>query len=609
MQTRLKYLAAALSAFPLIAVAAEQATSLNPVVVTAARQEQRINEVLADMTVIDAEEIRKAGPGMSINELLSMQPGIELTLRGGLGTDSGVMIRGGENKHALVLVDGMRLGSATLGTPAWGFIPLEQVERIEVLRGSCSSLYGSDAIGGVIQIFTKRGEGAFQPFAEVGGGSWHTKTWGVGFSGASDAWRYSFQLSDKRADGYSAIYNPKNSSYNSDRDGYAITSSSGSLSYRISSDHEVGVSYLYAEGMNRYDSSPKSAAWRQEETLYGATLYSKNRLTTDWLSTLRLGTSADDGWQYKNGVKNSSIRTDQYLYQWQNDIKLGVGSALLAVERLEQFVSGTVNYAEDKRHIDSVMVGWTGQIDSHRFQVNARRDDSSQFGAKNTGLAAYGYKFSPNWRANVSYASAFKAPTFNDMYWPVAGNPDLKPETAKNKEASLHYETGSQHVSLTYFRNDIKDMVAWAPGSSGLWLPSNVNKARIEGVTLAYQGEIAGYRLGASVDLQDPKDRVLDKQLRYRSKESAKLNVSKDVGNNWTLGGELLLAGQRYNDVKNTVPLDGYALLNLHASYRFEKDWSVFARLNNAFDRDYVLVNDYATPGRNFFLGVRYSPK
>ena len=167
MYPRLKPLAAVLPlAFSsATAWAAEQVAMLDSVIVTAARQAQRASEVLSDVSVIDAEDIRHAGPNATINDLLAQQPGIEIARRGGLGTDSSVFIRGSNNNHALVLVDGIRLGSTTNGAPAWGFIPLEQVERIEIIRGSCSSLYGSDAIGGVIQIITKRGDGPLNAFA------------------------------------------------------------------------------------------------------------------------------------------------------------------------------------------------------------------------------------------------------------------------------------------------------------------------------------------------------------------------------------------------------------------------------------------------------------
>ena len=609
MNSRIKPLVALLALLPLAsAQAVAPLAALDPVVVTATRQAQRASELLSDVTVIESDEIRNAGPTTTINELLARQPGIEINQKGGAGTDSSIFIRGSNTTHTLVLVDGIRLGSTTTGYPAWGFIPLEQVERIEIIRGSCSSLYGSDAIGGVIQIFTKRGDGSFKAFAEAGYGTWNTSALATGFSGANEGWRYSFQLADKHSDSYSAITNPKSSSYNPDKDSFQTTSSSGSLSYSPLKGHELGVNYLYSDGWNRYDSSPKANDYKQKETLYGFSIYSRNQFTQAWTSTFKIGQSADDGRQFSNGLPTSNIRSEQTQYQWQNDLALPIGSLLLAAERVEQAVSGNVDYALKKRTIDSLMVGWTGHLDSHRLQLNIRQDENSQFGSRMTGTAAYGYQFSSNWRGNLSYGSAFKAPSFNDMYWPGAGNPDLKPETSENREASIHYEKANQHVSLTYYHNDVRNLVEWAPAPSGWWIPSNVAQARLTGWTLAYTGQLAGYQLSGSLDLQDPEDTVHHKVLRYRAREIAKLAISRDFSS-FNIGGEVLASGKRYNDANNTQELGSYTTLNLFASYRLAADWSVFARANNVFDTHYALVRDYATPGANLFVGIRYTPK
>jgi len=609
MNPRLQTLAGLLATLPFASASAvEQLAALDPVLVTATRQPQRASELLSDVSVIDSEEIRNAGPSTTINELLARQPGIEINQKGGAGTDSSIFIRGSNTTHTLVLVDGIRLGSTTLGYPAWGFIPLEQVDRIEIIRGSCSSLYGSDAIGGVIQIFTKRGEGPLQAFAEAGYGSWHTTALATGFSGAQDGWRYSFQLADKRSDSYSAITSPKNSSYNPDKDGFQTTSTSGSLSYSPLKGHEFGVNYLYSDGWNRYDSSPKSNDYKQKETLYGVNVYSRNQLTQAWTSTLKIGQSADDGRQFSNGLATSNIRSQQTQYQWQNDIALPIGSALLAAERVEQTVSGDVDYALKKRSIDSYLAGWTGNLAGHRLQLNVRQDENSQFGGRTTGTAAYGYQFSSNWRGNLSYGSAFKAPSFNDMYWPGSGNPDLKPETSENREASIHFETATQHASLTYYHNDIHNLIEWAPAPSGWWIPSNVAQARLTGWTLAYTSQLAGFQLSGSVDLQNPEDTTRQKLLRYRARQIAKFAVSRDFGS-FNIGTEVLASGKRYNDVNNTQELASYTTLNLYGSYRIAADWSVFARANNVFDTHYVLVQDYSTPGANLFVGIRYTLK
>ena len=595
---------------------------VDPIVVTATRQALSASDVLADVTVISSEDIRNAGP-TTVGELLGRQPGIEFKQSGGPGGSTSVFIRGSNANHVLLLVDGMRVGSATAGSPTWEYMPIEQIDHIEIVRGPASSLYGSDAIGGVVQIFTKRGDGPAQPFVELGYGTYNTSVLTAGVSGGQDGWRYSLQASDKQSDSISAINNPNNPAFNPDKDGYRTTSSSGSLSYSPASGHEFGIDYLYSNGWNRFDSgspytTPPSDDYKQKETVSSVNVFSRDRLTDAWNSTVRIGQSLDDNRQLDNGQLSSSFKSTQTQYEWQNDIKLPLGSALLGVERVEQHVASSVSYAQTERSINSVFAGWTGSLGDHSFQANIRQDNNSQFGDKNTGMVGYGYQFASNWRGYLSGSTAFKAPTFNDLYYPPDGygdvsNPNLKPETSVNREASLHYETATQQASVTYYNNDVKNLIQWAPIDPTFvttygYTPSNVSSATLSGWTLAYNGKVGAYKLSGSLDLQNPKDDVLEKTLIYRAREIAKFGLSRDFGD-LNIGGELVSSGRRFVDTANTQELGGYTLVNLRANYRVSQDWSVFARANNVFDKQYVLDNGYATPGTNVFVGARYAPK
>lgn len=608
MSIRLKPMAALLPlAFITPSQAAELLAALDPVVVTASRQPMRASEVLSDITIIERKEIESAGQS-SLEELLARQPGIEFASNGGFGSNSSIFTRGSNSQHTLLLVDGMRVGSITTGDATWSRIPTSQIERIEIVRGPASSLYGSDALGGVIQVFTRQGDGPLAFYGEAGGGSFGTYSASTGFSGSQNGWRYALNASTFQTQGINN--KPKATGTDRDRDGFWNNSLGGRLSYAITPDHEAGITFLASDGESEFDSGGND---RNKTNVASGNAYLKSRLTDSWGSTLSLGYSQDKSRNL--GTLSTLYETEQKLYSWQNDFKTGIGKFLLGFERLEQDVDSTTLYKVKSRTNDSVQIGWLGSYEAHRLQASARYEDNSQFGDKTTGNIAYGYRFNEHWRANFGYGTAFRAPSFNNLYWPFAnygaygtyqGNPDLQPEFARNREASIHYEAGRQHVSLTYFQNRVHNLISSSGGFNNM--PINVGNARLEGWTLAYDGQIGNFLLAANYNHQNPRDTDNNLILARRAKDFGNLSLGQEIGA-WEYRVELQANGERFDDAKNLKKLDGYTLTNLYGAYRFTRDWSVFARVNNLFDKDYVLADGYATPGINAFVGIRYNPK
>lgn len=612
MYPRLKPLAALLPlSLVLPALAVEQLAALDPLMVTATRQPMRTSELVSDVTVIERDDIERSATA-NIGELLARQPGIEFSQSGSYGATASVFMRGSSAGHTLVLVDGMRVGSATLGQmSSWAQLPLSQIERVEILRGPASSLYGSDAIGGVIHILTRQGDGTFRPNLEIGGGSYGTLSASGGVSGSVGSLRYALNAAGFRSDGFNSLRNPANFAYNPDRDGFDNHTVNGSLAYTLSKGHEIGANFFYSDGESRYDSSWPAAAtadYRNRQALSSFGTFLKNRLTDQWTSTLRVGRSTDDSLGLADGVRTDLFRTDQEQYSWQNDIRSTFGTFMLGVERLDQRVSGTGNFSVAERRIDSALAGWTASYQAHRLQTNLRYDDNTQFGGKTTGSVAYGYRLNSHWRTNVGYGTGFKAPSFNDLYYPLTwgyqGNPNLKPESSRNREASLHYETGSQQVSLTWFLNRVDNLISW----SGVTTPGNIGTARIEGLTVVYEGQVGAFNLAANYNYQDPRDVATGRQLARRATNFGMASLGQTLGN-WEWRVELQATDRRFDTDANTTKLGGYALTNLYAAYRLERNWSLFARVNNIFDRDYQVISDFATPGLNAFAGIRYSPR
>ncbi len=574
------------------------------VVVTATRQTTRLNDIIADVTVIDREEIEEAGP-TTLPQLLSRQPGLHVIDNGGVGKNTSIFLRGTGNGHTLLLVDGVPFGSATGGTPSLHNLPLSQIERIEILRGPASSLYGSDAIGGVIQVFTRRGTGPAKLNAYAGIGSHRTAEAQAGVSGASGPWSYSFAASSYSTGGVSVAADPvryritASSVPNADADGYRNTAYSGRATYQLAAGHEVGATVLEASSRNAYDGGGAlvDAYNRDKSRVYGVHL--RNRLSEDWTSTLRWGLSEDNATNF--APARTQFATTQTQWTWQHDVRLPVGSLLLAVENLDQAVTSTTNYAVKNRTVRSLIAGYQGSVGAHSWQAALRHDDNSQFGGRSTGSLGYGYRFATEWQVRAAMGTAFKAPSFNQLYFPGFGNAALKPEEARNREASLNWERGGQQAALTLFDNRITNMI---PSSVAV----NIGQARITGTSLAYGVSLAPWRADAALDLMRPVDETNGNRLQRRPSEMLKLALSYAPGP-WKAGGEITAIGRRYDTTTQTRAMGGYSVTNLFAAYQLAKDWAFEGRINNLFDRVYENAWAYAVPDRTVFVGLRYTPE
>lgn len=578
------------------------ALPLESLVVTAARSPQPRSELVADVTVIDAEEIARAG-AQSLAELLRRVPGTEIIMNGGPGSTSGVFLRGANSNQTLVLIDGLRVGSSTTGTAALEAIPLAAIDHIEILRGPASNLYGADAIGGVIQVFTRQGGEAFAAHADAGYGSYRTGAVSGGASGGMGAWRFALDAGHKQSAGFNAIVNPDNFSFNDDRDGYRDDHASGSVAYRFAPEQESSARFLKSRLNAQFDGGPGFDD-RTITTVESYSLASRNRLASFWTSRLEAGETGDRS-DSQTGFGPSRFRTRQRLYAWQSDFTLPRGALALARERREERVTGDAAFALTSRDTNALVAVYRLADGPQALQLNLRRDDSTQFGVRTTGAVAYAYGFAPGWRASASYGTAFKAPTFNDLYYPGFSNPDLKPETARNAEVSVRYASDTIAAGIVAYRNRVRDLIVFQCDAAFNCAPENVADATLQGATLDLRVYRGATVLSASIDLQRPEDDASGHLLPRRARRHAALALAHPVGA-LRLGAELIASSARFDDAANTRRMGGYALLNLVAEYPVDSRWTAFARLNNALDKRYELAADYRTPGANVFAGVRW---
>ncbi len=574
------------------------------VVVTATRFPLARSQTLQPVTVITAEDIAASGQ-QTLAEVLQTLGGVEAASNGGFGQPSAIFMRGANAGHTLVLVDGMRIGSATAGTTALEHIPLDQIDRIEVVPGQLSSLYGSDAIGGVIQIFTKGGRDTPAVSASAGAGTYNSRSVSGGLRRSLAGTDLGINAGYFDTDGFDAT-KPGAFGHNPDRDAYRNANVSAKLAQHLGERHEIGLTLFQSDGTTHFDSGATTDDVNRQ-TLSAYSVYARNQITDRWQSLLRLGESTDDS--RVTGAFPGFFTTRQPQLTWQNEVAVASGTAIAGIEYLGQHVASDTAYLQTYRNVRAAFVGHTGRLGRHSWQLNVRRDDNSQFGAHTTGLLGYGYDVTPALRARLGAGTAFKAPTFNDLYFPGSANPNLRPERARSREAGLSYQLGAHRFSATYFDNHITDLIVFVVTDPLTFagMPQNVDQARIRGTELAYQAFLGAWQVRAQATFQEPVDEATGKLLPRRAKQHGSLAIQHAAGP-WKLGGEIVASGARFDRAGEdpSSRMHGYALLNLTAGYALNRRLSAQARWNNVFDRDYELVQNFNTPGSNVFVALRY---
>lgn len=599
----------------------EDFIELDEVVVTTTRVEQPLDRSMAHITVIGPKEIRES-QAADVPSLLKNLAGVEIYQAGGVGKQSSMFVRGTNSSHALVLLDGVRIGSATSGMTAVDQLMLDQVERIEVVRGNVSSLYGSEGIGGVIQVFTKRGKGEPTLNVSAGAGSHNTRRATAGFGGEAGGTLFNVQISRLNTDGVSSIRSSLVPAVNPDKDGYQNTSISANVRQLFGNDHSM----LFSLFDSRADSETDNAFGLTTDVNQSRAIVSKMALALDsrlgemWQSKLQLSQGMDDTRNFLNGapdlVQGAQFKTASDQLSWQNVLQMGEHNVLnLGIEQLKQRVSSSTIFTRTSRTDDSLFAGYTGMYGAHQVQLNLRRDDYSDFGAADTHLLAYGYVVNDAWRVTASTATAFKAPTLNDLFYPFVdygfgfsytGNPNLKPERSRNNELGLHYVQGAQRADLMYFDNRISDLIVnnYLPASTMV----NLGEARIDGFEVSYAGHFGDTGVKVALTQQNPRDAQTGLVLLRRAKSFSNIALTQKFGA-WQIGGEWQHSGVRADIDINTfarTTLAGYDIVNMTARYELGKQLGLTLRVDNLFNKDYMLAHGYNTLGRTLFVGLNY---
>jgi len=598
-------------------------TSLPPVVVTASRVAQPQADALPHTTLISADDIRNS-QAVDLPSLLRREAGIQFTQNGGPGQPSSLFMRGATPGEALILIDGVpvrRQGFAP--SPALEHILPEQIDHIEIVRGNVSAIYGSGAVGGVIQIFTKQGSGKPTVQASAEAGSRGTRQVSGGVSGKSGDTRYALSLTRFTTDGFSANNIAQYPNENPDRNGDRNSSVAGSVSHEWTKGHELGVRAYANDGRFTYDSGGFATAPtdtnKGRSQQHSVAVFSKDRFASNWISTVTLSQTATRNENISFAAFGYTLRdnSDTSLLQWANEVSLapdwtlvgGLDAGEAKLDAFSDFGFGATRAAYH-RSTASLYAGLNGKIEAHQFQLNVRHDKIGNSVNDTTGFLGYGYPLTPTVKLIANASTAFNAPDLTQIFDPVNGNRSLASEKSNSYEAGAQYAAGASLVRATLFKTRTRNQFGTDPNNCTFSLCPTVNiaKASNQGLELSAATRIMDTDVHATLTLQDPKDKSTNQRLIRRARTLASLALSKAFGA-WRVGSDLQYAGSRSDNdfvAGGKRALGAYWLVNATARYQMTKSVSLYGRVENLFDRNYQTAYGYNQPPRGMFVGVNW---
>ncbi|WP_025733469.1 TonB-dependent receptor domain-containing protein [Carnimonas nigrificans] len=576
--------------------------ALAPMVVTAALTPQTADQSLASVTLLDRKALTRQAP-VSLTDVLRSQPGVDVTSNGGPGAPSNVYIRGANAQSSTLLIDGIRLRSATTGTAAYHYLDPAIFNRAELVRGPRGSLYGADAAGGVIQLFTDDEQPGIRPRLSVGGGShatWHST---ASLSGRQNGTGFTFAASSINSNGTRDRAGGSGQSYDNHT---ALLH----LSHDFDNGARIGGLLLRARGHSDYDGGESRFSGSNAFVQQVAGVYGEVPLLPNLKSRVTLSQADDKLDNAGDGMSTSHLNTRTQRVRWQNTLTLGQQQLIAGAEYADDRVTGNTDYTHRHRDNKAVFAQGVFDLTPLRVQASVRHDDNQAFGETTTGGLALGYSLDSVHTLRASWGNAFRVPTFNELYWPndgfFSGNPDLKPEKSSTVELGMRAEHRLGFWDIALYQSRYRDLINYAADDYSREV--NINRARIQGVELSGGIHPGPWNINASLSYMKPEDRSSGLDLQNRTRRIARLDVDRQLGERFDAGGSVIAQGSRFADTANTDKVAGFTIFDLRSGVRLAKGVRLQASIDNLLNHRYQSVQGYLEPGRTAMLTLSLDP-
>ena len=591
-----------------LATHAEDIISVAPVIVTATRTAQTIDETLASVIVIDRSTIEQS-QALDTADLLRRHAGLDVARNGGPGQTTSVFIRGAESNHTLIMIDGVKINSGTVGAAAVQNISPDLIERIEIVKGPRSTLYGSEAIGGVINIITRRTTHGTTFNASLGAGNQHTRKIKSGIHHTGTTLRGGIEVQRNTSHGFPAL---RGSAMNR---GYENNSVNTYLGAKLSG-MDIEASHWQTQGTSEYQDGFTLEALDQDFTNRASALTFKANPTASWVTLAKLSQIADHINQNQINPASSAhdfAHTTRNVFDWQNDIQVNNQQLLTAGITLSRENTRALSYGtgfDEDTAVNSLYLQDDLTLNAHQFLVAVRATDHETAGLYTTWNLGYGYQAAPDTRLIANAGTAFRSPDSYDRFG-FGGNPNLKSETSRTLELGMRHTIHANHtIAITAFHNRMKDLISYndpdgffgpVPGAN-----ENIERATIRGMETRYHLTLTQWRFQIEGVLQSAKNRSTGAPLARRASRSLTASAVYDLGQH-QIGLDLLASGPRKDSDFSGDINNGYSLINLTAQTRLGKHWTVRGKIENLLNKEYTLVSGYNTQRRLALVGIEYS--